>query len=356
MRHEPTPEHVARLSGSWTASYSGGKDSTTLVTWVEYLRRSGQIVAPNPGLVMSDTGVEDPALIAIAESMRGRLAASGWDCVVVEPLIHERLYNRIMGIGVSPTHPGNRKMRWCTRSTKIDPMERHRKAHGGELVLTGLRLGESAARDAKIRARGGCQAGGECGMPEPGRNVYSPLLDWTLCNVIDWLAGNVDPIVNDILSDLIPITRQLLAIYEVESEHPAWPWGEIDVKAARFGCIGCPAISAKSSPPASVVKRNGGWDSPLNELYDVWMEARARKNRCFRGDGYGPIKLAVRPRLLDRVLSIQARAKVVLVRPEDLTWIEQCWREKRYPRGWSEADEIASPACERERTLFPAGD
>ncbi len=50
--------------------------------------------------------------------------------------------------------------------------------------------------------------------------------------------------------------------------------------------------------------------------------------------------MEVRQRLFARVLDIQRRAGVVLVTPEDEAFIRQCWAEKVYPRGWSEADEL----------------
>jgi hypothetical protein len=48
--YDPTPEHLAKLSGPWCASFSGGKDSTSLVTWVEWLRRAGWITADRRSL------------------------------------------------------------------------------------------------------------------------------------------------------------------------------------------------------------------------------------------------------------------------------------------------------------------
>ena len=62
--YDSSPEQIAKLSGPWCCSFSGGKDSTSLVTWIEWLRRTGQIAAPRPQLVQSDTKVEDPALNA----------------------------------------------------------------------------------------------------------------------------------------------------------------------------------------------------------------------------------------------------------------------------------------------------
>ncbi len=127
-------------------------------------------------------------------------------------------------------------------------------------------------------------------------------------------------------------------------------WNDPQVSMARFGCIGCPAIAAGRDAPLSLVRRYGQ-SSPLAELYDVWHEARRRDNRCIgiknpgrrrKGGscGRGPIRMAVRKILLERVLDIQRRAGIVLVTPEDEAFIRQCWVEKRYPRGWSEADEL----------------
>lgn len=349
--YSPTPEHLAKLSGPWCACYSGGKDSTSLVTWVEWLRRSGQISVARPQLVQSDTTVEDAALQATSRDLMAVLRASGWECAVVEPRVEEKLYCRILGIGVPPIHPGIRRMRWCTRSTKIDPMERWRKEHSSGLTLTGLRLGESKMRDGKIKNRG-CAAGGECGIPDPSERIYSPLLHWRTCHVLDWLNGWVTKEVTGLIPDTLAVTRKLLEIYAVELDGNVFAWEEPKVKMARFGCIGCPAIQSERHAPASAVKRYGK-DSPLNELYDVWFEARRRANRCYRPGkpsggrsqlgGYGPIRMAARKRLFERVMDIQRRAGVTLVTPEDEAFIRRCWAEKRYPRGWSEADEAMQP-------------
>lgn len=342
--YEPTQEHLARLDGPWCCSYSGGKDSTSLVTWIEWLRREGWITVDRPQLVRSDTGVEEQHLVGLAEEMTELLEASGWECALVRPKIHEKLYNRILGIGNSPIHPGITRLRWCTRATKIDPMERWREEHSSGLTLTGLRLGESAIRDGKILRKSGCAAGGECGIPDASERTYSPILNWSTCQVIDWLTGMVGKDVQQKMDDIFDVTRQLVEIYDVKINRDHFEGFDDEVTAARFGCIGCPAIQAEARAPASVIRRNGP-ASPLNELYSVWHEARLDKNRCVNmKDGHeglpGPIRLHVRKRLFDLVLDIQRRAGVVLVTPEDEAFIRQCWAEKRYPRGWSEADEL----------------
>lgn len=340
--YEPDDEQLVRLSGPWCCSYSGGKDSTSLVTWIEWLRRSKQLMVDRPQLVQSDTTVEDPRLMAISRCLADRLRQSDWLCQIVEPSIHEKLYNRILGLGVIPIHPGIKSMRWCTRSTKIDPMDRWRKVNSSGLILTGLRFGESTMRDDKLKRRG-CAAGGECGIPDPSDRTYSPLLHWRTCNVIEWLNGSVERKIAEVMGDLFEITRKLVDIYEVTIKHDGWEWAEAEVSAARFGCIGCPAISATRDAPRSTIKRNGV-DSPLNELYDVWFEARRNTNRLWGTrckKKYGPIKMEVRKQLFNRVMDIQRRAGVILITPEDEAFIRECWQKNVYPRGWNRDDESA---------------
>jgi DNA sulfur modification protein DndC len=355
--YEPTDEHLAKLSGPWCCSYSGGKDSTSLVTWIEWLRRSGQIDVARPQLVQSDTTVEYPILQSISRDMTQVLTACGWECALVEPLLSEKLYNRILGIGNTPIHAGIRSMRWCTRSTKIDPMDRWRAVHSSGLTMTGLRLGESTMRDGKIKKRG-CAAGGECGIPEASERTYSPILRWSTCHVIDWLNGHVRRDIQSVLADVFAISKKLVEVYDVEVDRDVFEWSDPIVTAARFGCIGCPAIQAERHAPRSSIERHGT-ESPLNELYDVWFEARRRANRIVRrranrivrrraggNEGYGPIKMEVRKVLFARVMDIQRRAGIVLITPDDEAFIRQCWVDKVYPRGWSEADEATEPPSE----------
>lgn len=340
MFYDPTKEHLTRLDGRWCCSYSGGKDSTSLVTWIEYLRRSGWLTVCKPQLVQSDTKVEHLILNGISQDMMALLERHGWECAVVEPKIHEKLYNRILGIGNTPVHPGVRTMRWCTRATKINPMERWRKELSSGLTLTGLRWGESKMRDGKL-IKSGCQAGGECGIPEPSNRTYSPIIDWTTCQVVDWLIGMVGSKVRKVMTDVLQITKRLVEVYEVTVGQNNLFSDEAEISAARFGCIGCPAISSEREAPKATIRRNGQ-GSPLNEIYDVWFEARRRNNRLINSDsidGRGPIKMAVRKLLFARVMDIQRRAGVVLITPEDEAFIRQCWANKVYPRGWSEADE-----------------
>jgi len=359
VRFCPQKDTLAILnSKEWIASYSGGKDSTSVVTWIEWLRRIGMVKATvKPRLVMSDTEVEYPFLQDISERMITALKGHGWHCEIVSPRIHEKLYNRIFGIGNVPVHPGNRKtMRWCTRSTKIDPMNRFAKTIGAEVIqLSGVRYGESAIRDGKLKVSG-CAAGGECGLPPPRDDVHGPIINWKTCQVIEWLNGEAGEEVNAVIADLLPLMADLIGVYNVKSSGEGWFGTPPKVTALRFGCIGCPAIT-RSRVIAGKDKR---WVH-LRRIWAMWEQLYKRVNRCCwiktdaerRGKnwpdfqsgqiGFGPLKMAVRQQYFAELLDIQQQAGITLVTPEDIAFIHRCWAEKRYPRGWSEADELTMP-------------
>lgn len=103
--YEPTQEHLTKLAQPWCCSFSGGKDSTSLVTWIEWLRRAGWITVERPQLVRSDTGVEEGNLVGVAEELTTLLEGCDWECAVVRPAVHERLYPQILGRGLPPIPP-----------------------------------------------------------------------------------------------------------------------------------------------------------------------------------------------------------------------------------------------------------
>lgn len=344
-RFMPSKDVLSVLNGrQWVCSYSGGKDSTSLVTWVEWLRRAGFVRCNTPALVLSDTKVEYPFLRETSAELMAVLTSSGWRCEIVTPPVSQRLYCRIFGIGNTPVHPGGRKMRWCTRATKIDPMKAFARTLGPDVLqLSGVRFGESANRDAKLLK--GCAAGGECGLPEPGEGVYGPIITWSLCKVVDWLAGRASEAVNALILDLLPLTSRLLDVYGV-TQAEANLYGEIPppVVNMRFGCIGCPAISNEKITQSKAGRRHPAW-AVLRRIYDVWDRLYDYTNRCVRikTDGVvrnGPLRMEARKRYFAEIMAIQREAGIALVTPEDEAFIRDCWERKVYPRGWGPEDEL----------------
>lgn len=344
VRFCPSKETLGVLNEKpWICSYSGGKDSTTLVTWIEWLRRVGMVRVANPRLVLSDTGVEYPFLGAISAEMMAALRACDWSCDVVRPAIDKRLYVRIFGIGNSPVHPGGKKMRWCTRSTKIDPMKRFAKTLApGIIQLSGVRFGESKSRDDKIRPKPAtCSAGGECGLPEPRKDVYGPIIDWPTCKVVEWVGGRVDESIREVIADLLPPMARLYEVYDFREDAQTKLFDAPPTfTSARFGCIGCPAISREKVTRSAAGKVDERW-AHLRGIYRIWEQCYAYANRCVGATGRaGPLRLEARKRLFGELLEIQRLAGIELVSSEEETFIRRCWDEKRYPKGWTEADEL----------------
>ena len=327
---------------TWVASYSGGKDSTSVVTWIEWLRRIGWVKVQTPRLVLSDTEVEFPFLQETTNGLLEVMRKSGWDCTVVRPEVSDKLYNSIFGRGLPPISPALKGRRWCTTATKIKPMMKHSESVSGDVVkITGVRWGESDRRDGRLKASG-CSAGGECGLPVPKKGdgheegLYAPIVNWRTCQVVEWLGGVVSG-----MDDVWEVTKKLLDTYEVRTEH-GFEFFPPKITTRRFGCIGCPAWNDARVTPQQM--RRMPSLAAIDRIYGIWAMARLPENRLFKFKDKrkirGPIKMEVRKRLFARFMEIQAKCGLVLVTPEDEQFIRECWERKVYPRGWSAEDEV----------------
>lgn len=137
----------------WSISYSGGKDSSCVVTLVTHLIETGQIPRPESLTILyADTRQELPPLHLAAMGILKELEQREFETRVVLPDLDYRYFVYMLGRGVPP--PSN-TFRWCTPKLKVMSMEREletlRQERGEKfLMLTGVRMGESAARDQRI--------------------------------------------------------------------------------------------------------------------------------------------------------------------------------------------------------------
>jgi DNA sulfur modification protein DndC len=219
----------------WAIAYSGGKDSSTVVTLIAHLIETAQIARPETLTVLyADTRMEITPLQVAALKIMRELRERDIDVRVVLPELDDRFFVYMFGRGVPP--PKN-LFRWCTSQIKIEPMMRALaglREEAGEklLMLTGVRLGESAARDARIILS--CSRdGAECGQgwfqeatPDAVADTLAPLLHWRVCHVWAWLTAHAP---GEGFSTL-PIAT-------------AYGGNEAEEKNARTGCICCPLAS-----------------------------------------------------------------------------------------------------------------
>ncbi len=335
----------------WAIAFSGGKDSAATVTAVVHLIETKKIPAPKSlTVLMSDTRMELPPLFTTAMQILSELRARGVKTQVVMPKMEDRFFVYMLGRGVPP--PSN-TFRWCTAQLKIEPMiaalAALRDEYGKKfLMLTGVRVGESAVRDERIAIACG-KNNSECGQgwfqestPEAVADTLAPLLHWRLCHVWDWLTGLVPEGYEHGFS-----TQLIAAVYGQDENLETH---------ARTGCVGC-NLASRDMALEEIIKRPQ-WVkySPLMELRPLYAELKLPKNRLrkdgteARKDGslvsnpcrMGPLTFEARRWALGQVKSIQQRAGVDLINAEEEAKILELIEAQTWPRGWDGNEMLAS--------------
>lgn len=326
----------------WAGAYSGGKDSTAAITLAAWAILNGMVPAPESFTVLyADTRMELPPLQQGALALLGQLGRQGIRTQVVMPAMDDRFFVYMFGRGVPP--PKNR-FRWCTPQLKIEPMADAladvRRAAGEKLLmLTGVRLGESAARDQRI-ALSCSRDSGECGQgwfqtapPDSVADTLAPLLHWRLCHVYDWLYFD-DRHGYDVTG--------IADIY-----------GEDDI---RTGCVGCNLASRDTALERLLRNPQYGHLAPLMELRQLYTEltmAKHRKRKAepeLRQDGQwsqnvqrlGPLTMEARAYGLERIKDIQSRARVDLIDAAEEARIRELWALNTWPNRWDGTEPVGS--------------
>ena len=335
----------------FAVAWSGGKDSTTLLTMLIHFIDVGLLPQPQCLWVFyADTRQELPPIQIAAEQIMEKLRARNWIRIVtVRAPLDKRFMVYILGRGVPP--PNNNTLRWCTRQIKVDPMAAAMEmalanVPGKALMLTGVRQGESAIRDGRI-AMSCSKDGAECGqgwyqqvLPDSkgirGRlATLAPLLHWRVCWIWDWLK-----------------------IYAPMPEFGGWPtqiladaYGGDDAKEinARTGCIGCPLAQRDTALETIVAMPAWAHLAPLLELKPLYRWMREPRQRLRKAgaerlkDGsiaknpqrMGPLTLEARAEALQRILDIQSRARVDLINAEEEARIRELIAARTFPDKWS---------------------
>ena len=352
--------HYGSFYKHWAIAFSGGKDSAATVTLVAHLIETGQIPKPESLTVLyADTRQELPPLhtsaMNILATLRDRLQplfnAGCFATRVVLPELDHRYFVYILGRGVPP--PSN-TFRWCTPKLKVMSMERELEAlrqERGEkfLMLTGVRIGESAARDQRI-AVSCTKDGGECGQgwfqqSTSGAiaDTLAPIVHWRVCHVWDWLVE----------ADLelgFP-TFEIARVYGQDVSDGEEPLN------ARTGCIGCPLVEQDAALDRVVAQPEWAYLAPLQKLRPLYREVkkpqyRHRKHGEVNQDGrltikqgrLGPLTLETRRWMLAEVLAIQDEVNqaatvqncptISLINEVELARIEELIAANTYPKKW----------------------
>ena len=345
----------------WCIAYSGGKDSSATVTLIAHLIKTDQVPAPESLVVLyADTRMELPPLQISAMGILEELKLRGIETRVILPALDHRFFVYMFGRGVPP--PSN-VFRWCTPKLKVNPMlktlrERHNEVGEKFLTLTGVRLGESAARDQRI-ALSCSRDGAECGQgwfrestPEHISDTLSPVIHWRVCHIWDWLMFYAP--------DLGFPTVSIAESYGGD---------EAQEVNARTGCVGCNLVEEDRA--LDMVLRLPRWQylQPLKRLRPLYRELKAPQYRLRKVDErnkdgslaakqgrLGPLTLEARRYGLAKVLEIQDeinaasrsqdRPLLSLINTEEQARIEELIAANTWPDSWDGTEILGSEMYE----------
>lgn len=348
----------------WAIAFSGGKDSSTVATLTAHLIETEQIPAPKSLTVLyADTRMEITPLYISAVKILDELKQRGIETEIVRPALDDRYFVYMFGRGVPP--PKNR-FRWCTAQIKIEPMLKAlagiREAAGKKLLmLTGVRLGESAARDSRI-ALSCSRDGAECGQgwfqeatPDAVADTLAPILHWRVCHVWDWLMFHASGLG-----------------FSTSSIAKAYGGDEAEEINARTGCMGCPLASKDIALRAVIRQPEWAYLEPLLRLKSLYEElTHNHANRLrkaggeMRKDGslvanpqrVGPLTMEARLCGLEEVLTIQHAvndAAISLGRPcidilnhEEEVRIRQLIASGTWPDGWDGTEPVGNALLDK---------
>jgi DNA sulfur modification protein DndC len=398
---------VGRGYKSMSVGFSGGKDSTTVVTLLAHFIKSGQLdLNPrNIWILYGDTGRELPPLHDNALALLRELGREGFNTKVVQPSLDKTFWVAMLGRGLPLPHNFSR---WCVSHLKTDQMEnvvrslfyrqnqvaleaelkkpevkakfstytkKGRDAaitkffnqHGKKLLMiTGMRLGESLTRDQKIEHI--CTRNGECGtgMWQPKAPEYdrlAPLVRWRTCHIFDWLAGWAGFVEGP--HGYETYTRQVARIY-----------GDMDV---RTGCASC-SVAHKDTALENIVQNQKmpeySYLKPLLKLRLLWEILMTRRNLRLWHDGtaksqtkdLGPLTFEARRFAYVFVMKLQLEMNQLfyampkelqlkagnspyqIISLEERQRIFWHWANKTWPQGWDGSQPVGN-----QSQLTPTG-
>lgn len=332
----------------WLIGYSGGKDSSLLVSLVvetvmrlpEYERKKKIFI------VTSDTGVENPIvknymhksskkINEFSKKINGNIQAD-----IIYPDVIQSYWNLVIGLGYpTPEPPG---FRWCTERLKIIPMNKYTNSiierYGQVILLLGVRKAESISRMRSISSR---EIEGKILTPHSdisGAYVYNPLTEIKNELVWEYLLKN-----NGISSWGVDM-KYLFNLYQGENMGEEQSViGQIDETKipitgnSRFGCWCCTIVKEDKSLQNFI--NHGSLElTPLrdfrNWLVSIRQDPQFRDNKRRNGKvyqkangeyGFGPFKMSARQEILRRLLRLEKETGFDLITLDELKMIDSVW-------------------------------
>ncbi|QLG44729.1 DNA phosphorothioation system sulfurtransferase DndC [Costertonia aggregata] len=341
----------------WIIGFSGGKDSTVLLTlvWkalekVKELPNHFQLRRP-VYVVCNDTLVENPIISSYVDDVLSKIEVAAREQnlpILVKktaPSLEETFWVNVLGKGYPVP---NNSFRWCTDKLKIRPtsnfLTEQIDKKGEAIVLLGTRYEESASRERSMRKHE--IDGQRLSKHQTGVNtyVYAPIKElmleeiWYIINTFPSPWGFDNSILFQIYSDASADDYECPTVV-VNKKHSS-------CGQSRFGCWTCTVVK-KDKSMSALIDSGKHWMKPLLDFRNSLVEERnihehrMPERRDGRpavhedGTNWGPYRLGYRYRKLRELLLIQKevqeeRPHVHLITNQELIAIQVNWNRDLY--------------------------
>ena len=337
----------------WIIGFSGGKDSTVMLTlvWIALERIRNEFPQPYQlkrpvHVVCNDTMVENPIISTYVEDVLAKIEISareqGLPIFVKKttPKLEETFWFNLIGKGYPVP---NNTFRWCTDRLKIRPtasfLHEQIDEKGEAIVLIGTRYDESKTRERSMRKHE--NKGSRLSKHTTSINtyVYAPIKDmiveeiWYVINVIPSPWGFDNSILFKIYADASADDYECPTVV-TNKEHKT-------CGQSRFGCWTCTVVKEDKSM-AALVHNGQDWMAPLlkfrsqlvNDRNLTENRSKYRRNGQValndEGEDFGRMSAGYCARILKQLLTIQlevqkTRPDLILITNQELIAIQVIW-------------------------------
>lgn len=333
----------------WIIGFSGGKDSTVLLTlvWFALRRIKENAIAPfqlrRPVYVVcNDTLVENPIIATYVDNVLNQIEHSAREedlPIFVRktiPKLEDSFWVNVIGKGYPVP---NNAFRWCTDKMKIKPTARFIVEQvdecGEAIILIGTRKAESATRARSIKKHEihGKRLTNHTILKNTF--VYAPIKELMLEEV--WYIINAIPSPWNFDNSILFNIYKDASADDYECPTVVTDKSHGSCGQSRFGCWVCTVVKDDKSM-YSLIKNGREWMKPLYDFrIEIDKERNIVENRMpYRRDGkraindMGPYIFSYRAKMLKRLLEVQNELQkhdpnIKLISDQELIAIQVNW-------------------------------
>lgn len=336
----------------WIIGFSGGKDSTVLLTlvWIA-LERIKEM--PNPFqlrrpvyVVCNDTMVENPIIATYVEDVLAKIEKAARDQGLpifvkkTTPKLEETFWINVIGKGYPVP---NNSFRWCTDRLKIRPtssfLHDQIDEKGEAIVLLGTRYDESSNRKKSMKKREVEGKRLSKHANTPNTFTYAPIKEmmleeiWFIINTVPSPWGYDNQILYQIYADASADDYECPTVV-TNKKHSS-------CGQSRFGCWTCTVVKDDKSMSA-LIENGKEWMAPLLKYRNELVEDRNKPSSRSKyrrngqiseddeGNPLGTYNDSYKAKLLRELLEIQKEVQkekphINLITNQELIAIQVLW-------------------------------